>query len=281
MDGEISSESAQAIFKEIEPSLAGIAAKMGISDPAGEARSWYARFCDILSGFNSGKLAKEIHRDDGTIESVPERPTEEQSIDFVKSLKSYLRTAFKHDLIQAYNKRKRFVQVDNPEQAMQRGVSPVQTHVLASEEEIIKLSDLIGLIESDCKRKKRSVTVARDQLNYLFLLSTLKFYKQFMRDYGDMPIVRDLAAKDAREFFVFDIREGRTEAIGKILEGLISKESVKAVKLSSRELLSPDKGYFTLNRKISRYFNNAMGGMPHRLKKLRFGPPDKDGDFDL
>ena len=285
MTAEISTNSAQTLFAELEPSLAGIAAKLRVSDPAGEARSWYARFTDIVSAFNAGKLQREIHRDDGTVETVPDNPTEEQNEAFKKSLKSYLKTAFKHDLIQAFNKRKRFVQIDDHLDRRhgepQSVASQPTAQVYLSEAEIIRLSDLINLIESDCKRKKKSVSVARDQVNYLFLLATHKFYKQFIKEYGDMPIVRDLHAQDARDFFIFDIREGRTVAIGQQLQGLIDHEPVRAVQLCCRKLLSPDKGYFTLNRKISRYFNSTLGGMAYRLKKLRLGHPDSDGDFDI
>jgi hypothetical protein len=281
MTAEISTDSAQMLFSELEPSLTGIAAKLGVSDPAGEARSWYARFADIVSAFNLGKLQREIHRDDGTVEVLPESPTLEQNEAFQKSLKSYLKTAFKHDLIQAFNKRKRFVQIEDPDQELSKASYPTPHSLLISEEEIIRLSDLVGLLEADCNRKRRNVSVARDQVNYLFILATLKFYKQLLHDYGDMPIVRDLHAKDARDFFIFDIREGRTEAIGQILRDLVAQEPARAVQLCSKKLLSPEKGYFTLNRKISRYFNNVLGGMPLRLKKLRLGQADIDGEFDI
>jgi hypothetical protein len=274
-------EISQEIFGEIEQSLTGIAAKLGVSDPAGEARSWYARFIDILAGFNSGKLTREIHREDGTVESMPEQPSEEQRVAFRRSIKAYLKTAFKHDLIQAYNKRKRFLQVDDLDRAMQGNSSPVKNHIIVTEEQVIKLSDLIATIDADYKRRKKSTAVARDYLNSLFLLSILKFYKKFIRTYGDQPIVRDLNAKDAREFFIFDIREGRTEAISKILTELVATEGIRSVTLCSRKLLSEENGYFNLNRKISRYFNDALGGMPNRLKRLRLGQPDESGDFDL
>ena len=272
---------AQALFSEIEPSLTGIAAKLGVSDPAGEARSWYARFADILAAFETGRLTREIYYDDGRIETFPENPSQEQIAAFRKSIKSYMKTSFKNDLIQAFNKRRVFVQIEDKEgQSLPAGFQ-LQTHIHSSVEEIIRLSDLIKIIESDCRRKKRSASVARDHVNYLFLLSLLKFYRRFMKSYGVMPIVRNLNAKDARDFFVFDIRDGRTEAVGVILQDLVSKESVKTVALCSRKLLSPEKGYFTLNRKISRYFNNVLGGMPVRLKKLRFGLVEENGDIDL
>lgn len=278
MTTEISGEASIVLFAEIEPSLTGIAAKLGVPDPAGEARSWYARFIDIVSAFNTGRLHREIHRDDGTIEEMPSNPSEEQILAFKKSLKAYLKTAFKHDLIQAFNKRKRFVQFEEEAQAPPEnpGRPTTLTH-----EEIIRLSDLIALIQGDAQRKRRSATLARDRINYLFLLATLKFYKKMLHDFGDIPIVRDLHAKDSRDFFIFDVREGRTEAIGIILQDLIDKESAKAVKLCSRKLLNPDKGYLTLNRKISRYFNDSLGGMPFRLKKARLGHTDDNEELDL
>lgn len=278
----MSTEYANELFVELEPPLIGMAAKLGVQDPAGEARSWYARFTDIISAFNSGTLRREIHREDGTVEDMPEHPTQEQITAFEKSLKSYLKTAFKHDLIQAFNRQKKiYSPISDDGQVGFKILQPPRHETCLSEEEIIRLSDLISLIELDCRRKKKSVSVARDQINYLFILATIKFYKQLLKDYGDMPIVRDLRAKDSRSFFVFDIREGRTEAIGDYLRELIDNESLRAVKLCSKKLLSSDKGYSTLNRKISRYFNNALGGMPYRLKKLRFGEPDSDGDFDI
>jgi hypothetical protein len=268
MINTIPAELTEELFIELEPALAGIAAKLGTADPAGEARSWYARFSEIIQAFNSGRLHGEIHRDDGTIEQLSDHPTKEQVAAFKKSLKAYLKTSFKNDLRQAYKIRSRHASLSSDLEQSSIEKTLHHDHNL-SEEEVIRLSDLVLLIKRDVERQRRTATAARDHANLLFLVAMLDFHMQLIADYGDMPIVRDLSACDPREFFVYDIREGRTAAISKRLKELLESEPAKAVHLCSKKLLSPDKGYFTLNRKISRYFNDNLGGMPLRLKKIR------------
>jgi len=53
------------------------------------------------------------------------------------------------------------------------------------------------------------------------------------------------------------------------LEQLIIIEPIRSVVLISKKLLDEDKGYYALNRKISRYFNDEQGGMAGRLKRLK------------
>lgn len=277
MEAEISSIKARELFEEIEPGLRGIARRYGVVDPAGEARSWYARFIDILDAFNSGRLSREIHLPDGSVEVITGPSTSLQNEGFIKSLKPYLKKSFKNDLIKSFNREKIYQKVQDLDATKQ----PLHNHVIATEEQVIKLSDLLSIIESDCKRKSKSLNTARDYINHLFLKAIHEFHSNMFSEYGDIPIVRDLKAQDSRDFFIFDIREGRTESIGKILAESIEEIQIRSVQLVSRKLLSKEKGYFTLNRKISRYFNDALGGMPNRLKRLKLGSRDENGDFDI
>lgn len=264
------------LFKLVEPQLTAIARKYGVEDPAGEARSWYARFIDIIKSFDDGRYEKRMLDEEGKSVPLPAEPSERELQAFYKSLLSYLKQSFRNDLIQGYNRQKKLQLIDDYEDKRFDGSQQQRSVQVGAYDsgDIICLDDLLKIVNADVRRKERNAAVARDRLNFLFLKSVSIFYTQMFHEYGNVPIVRDINAVDARDFFIFDIREGRTEAIGKILGDLISQETIRAVVLSSKKLLSPESGYYALNRKISRYFNDMSGGMPARLKKAKEKPND-------
>lgn len=262
----------EEIFGVAEPQLVAIARRFNLHDPEGEARSWFFRFQKILQGFDEGRYDKR-YKDDANVEHpFPENPTEEQQRLFQRSLVAYLKKAFKNDLKAQYRKQKRIHLVSDYEADVAPDPEAVQESINAlahSSDDVICLEDMLSIMRDDAAREERLATVARDRLNVLFLKAICAFYEKMYEKYGNFSIVRDLNAKDSRDFFIYDIREGRTEGIRQELEALIEEEPVRAVVLQSRKLLAPGSGYYALNRKISRYFNDEHDGMPNRLRKAK------------
>lgn len=266
-------ENKEEIFGVAEPHLVGIARRFNLHDPEGEARSWFFRFQKILQGFDEGRYEKRYKDDDGTVHLYPEEgATAQQTAWLYRSVVAYLKTAFKNDLRAQYRKQKRIHLVSDYEADVAPDAEAVQGSINAlahSTDEVICLEDMLRIVRDDASREERLATVARDRLNVLFLKAVCTFYEKMYERYGSFSIVRDLNAKDSRDFFIYDIREGRTEGIRQELEALIKEEPVRAVVLQSKKLLAPGSGYYALNRKISRYFNDEHDGMPNRLRKAK------------
>jgi len=265
-------ERKEEIFGVAEPSLVSIARRFNLHDPHGEAKSWFFRFQKILEGFDEGRYEKRYKASNGSVHELPEVPTDEQIKLFYRSLIAYLKQSFKNDLKAQYRKQKRIHLISDYESDVKPDPAAVQESISAlahSASDVIGLEDMLKVIREDVVKEDRLATVARDRLNVLFLKAVYSFYERMFEQYGNFSIVRDLHAKDARDFFIYDIREGRTGGIGKELSLLLKKEPVRAVVLQSRKLLLPGSGYYALNRKISRYFNDEHDGMPSRLRKAK------------
>lgn len=269
----ISENDSKEIFAKIEPALAAIAKTFSVSDARGEVQSWYPRFTSIVEGFNSGRLERRIRIGKELI-TLTETPTEAEIAAFHKACIPYIKKSFKNDFLHAKIKNDKYSLFGNVDaELIQHSKEHITRYLNVenshTEEEVIYLSDLIDIIVADCKRKKKGTSLARDRINYLFIKSLLKYHRDLLAKLGNFPIVRDINALDSREFFVYDIRDGRTEAVRDILTDYISKEVNRNVILASQKLLSSNSGYFTLNRKISRYLNDFCGGMPYRLRRLK------------
>jgi len=265
-------ECKEEIFRVAESHLVSTARRFNLHDPEGEARSWFFRFQNILQGFDDGRYKKRYKTDDGNSHDLPEEPTEEQMGLFYRSLVAYLKTSFKNDLKAQYRKQKRLHLISDYETEIAPDAEAVQGSINAlahSKDDVICLHDLLSIMKDDLAREDRLATVARDRLNVLFLKAVCTFYDKMLQSYGNFSIVRDLNAKDSRDFFVYDIREGRTEGIRQELDLLIQDEPIRAVVLQSKKLLAPNSGYYALNRKISRYFNDEHDGMPNRLRRIK------------
>ena len=265
-------ERKEEIFGVAEPHLAVIARRFNLHDPQGEAKSWFFRFQKIIQGFDEGRYEKRYKDAAGNVHELPEDPSEEQVAFFYRSLVAYLKTAFRNDLRADYRKKKRVHLVSDYETDVKPSTASVQESLntmIHSSSDVIGLKDMLSILEEDVVREGRLATVARDRLNVLFLKAVSIFYKKMFEQYGDFSIVRDLNAKDSRDFFIYDIREGRTESIGAELSTLLKDEPLRAVVLQSTKLLKEGSGYYALNRKISRYFNDEHGGMAARLKKAK------------
>lgn len=258
-------ERSKEIFEKLEPELMIIARKYQITDPAGEARSWYMKFMEILKKFDNGQLVKYYQDTTGKQQALPIEPNAKEQKAFERSLSAYLKTSFRHDIFESYRR-------DVKQKKCQVEMANILSSPTASAsfvcDEIITLDDIIDIIAFDLKRATSTASVARDDVNRIFLQSTLNYHLELKSKYGNFPIVRDISAINPGEFFVYDLREGRTEGIRIAIAELLKTEKNRMVILTYTKI-AEGKGYHALNRKISRYFNDHLKGMPERLRDMK------------
>lgn len=257
------------IFKDVEPGLIAIGKSFNLHDPEGEAKSWYPKYLSILHRFDSGHFYKQ-YLNNSTKQLVPDAPTQEIECLFLKSLGRYIKVAYRNDLSAEYNKERRKSEIST--NAAQQGCPDAEyTTILSSYDtaEIISLKDLIHIISIDLNRAIRNASIAREELNRCFIQALLEYYNSLYEMFGDFSIIRDYFAIDSKDFFIYDIREGRTEGVRANLVKLIEDLNIISVSLMGNKFLSKPDGYIVLNKKISRYFNEYLGGMPNRLKELK------------
>lgn len=250
-----------ALFAELEPRLATWAARLGISDPDGEAKSWWLNFSELYD-----KIAVDpghqifVRRETGEAETDPAK--------IKRNLSYYIISSFKYWVLIQHRENRRFASIapQLPAQINHRHHEELMGEAIDSCD--IKMSNLIGLVEADVAEFGRSLTTGA-KVSETFFSCCAERLKSIMAATGDIPIVVNQKADTDREFFVPDILGGAHE-IQKLLAERLD-EQTNVLLLRRLLILTNSKNYGATARiKLERYQASYKGGWRRRLL-VRYG----------
>lgn len=254
------------IYKEIEPSLVGVAYKYKVPNPKEVVAEWLSKAFIIADRFDKGELTKKVslETDENSEKSVAFDPSKHSQEEFVESLKAYLKTAFVHDLIKQYNKRKRHSKYQvsqlHASANMSSGLDSLDSFLDA-----IHVDDIMAIIKLDISRLEGSKSSVLDLVNQKFLESIYTYCDDLKNSYGNFVVVQDIDQEDNKKFFTEDFRDDLEDGVRKNLCKVILAEENPMLIQKLNFLISKDKKG-TLQKRIFRYFFEYHNGYPKRLR---------------
>lgn len=237
-----------AFFEEIRPYLAQKARFLNITDYDTEISSWLEKYIKIINGINSGKYLSEKYI---KIKNDKER------------MRAYICKAFTYDMYKHKKSKNKEIHIEDLDNV---NVSINNRHLFGGG---IYLDDLIEIINIDINRLEQIKTSLMDQINIIVMTAIKYFVSDLRVKFGNISIVRNIAATASKTFFIEEIYDGRKQYIYNYLNRFIKETDNPIIKNYLYNLIKDGENSHALIGRVKRYMLHYNGGLASRLLKMK------------
>lgn len=259
------------IYADLDVSLRGIARKLNTPHPKQSVDEWFSRAYEIALKFDRKELTAKVRLEESEELSnydTSRHTTEQLEHDF----KRYLRQAFSNDLHRAYALGKRIVSESDIAAAgmyieKMAARAPAAQPLPIFRYDVIKLSQLVRLLEDDLSRLSQDRRSMPDAIYHAFIQAFLNYCRGLLQlpEWQEVAVIPDPDETDSKLYFNPDFRVELENNVRRELCRIIISEK-NPILVHRLHVLADSSGPAALRKRLFRYLFEYRGGIPDRIR---------------